>query len=122
MAKVSTTSPPCSTAAAFCGAPMRLAVAGLGLLAAVEIADDDGYVAEALLGQPPGQLPQRRPARLDERAAQRQILDRIAGQHHFRERDQVRALLHGVPGPLEHRGGVAFQVADGGVDLIQGET
>src|SRR5690606_4147834 len=44
--------------------------------AAVEVADDDGQVAEALVGEPAGEALQGAPGRLDEGRAQGEVLDR----------------------------------------------
>ena len=107
---------------AFCGAPAGRPSRGAARLAAVEVADDHRQLAEALVGQPRGERAQRGAGRLDERGAQGEVLDGVPGQHHLGERHQVGALLGGVPGPVDDRVGVAGEVADGRVDLIQSEA
>ena len=62
------------------------------------------------------------PGGLDEGRPQREVLDGITGQHHLGERDQMRSLLGGVPGPVHDRLGVRGEIADGRVDLIQSEA
>ncbi len=99
-----------------------LAVAGLGGAGTVEVADDHGYVAEALVGEARGERHQRRPGGFDERRAQREVLDRVAGEDHLGEGHEVRAPLGRLTGPVDDGVGVAVEVADGGVDLVQGES
>ncbi|GAA3066338.1 hypothetical protein GCM10020000_58040 [Streptomyces olivoverticillatus] len=93
-----------------------------GLLAAVEVADDHRQLPEALVLQPGGERVQRGAAGLDEGGPQREVLDGVARQCHLRERHQMGALLGGVPGPADDGLGVSGDVADAGVDLVQGET
>jgi hypothetical protein len=100
----------------------RLAVLRLGRLGPVEVADDHRQLPEPLVGEPRGEFPQGRAGRLHERRPQSQVLDGIPGQHHLRERHQMRSLLGGVPGPADDRLGVPGEIADGRVDLIQGEA
>ncbi len=54
---------------------------------------------------------------LDERGAQDQVLDRIAGQEHLGEDHQVGAALVGPAGPFEEPVGVPGEVADDGIGL-----
>ncbi len=100
----------------------RLAVLRLRGLAAVEIADDDRQLTEALVGQAGGETLQRRAGGLHEGRPEGQVLDGIPGQRHLRERHEMRSLLGGVPGPADDRLGVLGEVADARVDLVQGET
>ena len=65
----------------------------------VHVADHHGEIAEPVRGQVRGQPVQGLPGRLDERVAEDQILDRIAGQHHLRERHELGAGLGGGAGP-----------------------
>ena len=60
--------------------------------------------------------------RLAERAAQRQILDGVSGQRHFREDDDVGAFMRGEMRVVHDFVGVAVEVADAGVDLGKGKT
>ncbi len=99
-----------------------LAVPRLCLLGTVEIADDHRDLPVPLVGEPPGERAQRGPRGLDEGRPQGQVLDGVTGQHHLGERDEMRTLLGGVPGPVHDRLGVAGEIADGRVDLIQSET
>ena len=89
---------------------------------AVKVADDDGQVAVAIRGQRRGQLVQGVPGGLDEGRVQRQVLHGIPGEHHLRERDQVGAGGRGLVRPLANCSRVATQVADGWVDLGQGQS
>lgn len=102
--------------------PGRLAVALRRELRAVEIADEDRDLPEALRVEAGGERAQRGTRRLDEGRPQGQVLDGVAGQHHLGERHEVGALFGGVPGPVDDRLGVAGEVADGRVDLIQCEA
>lgn len=104
------------------GAPSGLAVPGLGALGTVEVADDDGQLPEALLVEPDRERAHGGPGRLDEGRPQREVLDGVTGQHHLGERDHMRSLLGGVPGPVHDRLGVRGEIADGRVDLIQSEA
>ena len=65
---------------------------------------------------------QRGLARLGERAAQDKVLRRIAGQRHFRERDEVGAGLAGLAAPLDDAVSIAVEIAYGHVDLGQGQA
>ncbi|CAM5410741.1 hypothetical protein SROCM77S_02675 [Streptomyces rochei] len=99
-----------------------LAVPRPGGRRAVQMSDDHRQPAEALVGEARGEGAQGGAGRLDEGRPQRQVLDGITGQDHLGERHQVRSLSGRVPGPAEDRLGVAVDVADGGVDLVQGES
>jgi hypothetical protein len=95
---------------------------GGDVLGAVQVAHDHGHFAQPLDGETARERGQRGAAGLDEGAAQGEVLDRVAGEHHLGERDEVRALGDRVARPLHDGFGVALEVADGGVDLVQGET
>ncbi len=88
-----------------------------GVAGAVEIADDDGQLAGALVGQPAGEPVDGRAGGLRERAAQHEVLGRIAGERHLREGHQVRAGAHRPSRPGAHQVRVRREIADGGVDL-----
>ena len=92
-----------------------------GRLAAAAVADDDGELAGPLVGQPAGQVLERVEAGLHERVAQHQVLRRVPGEHHLGERDEVAALLGGVPGPAAHGVCVAREIAYRAVDLSQSD-
>ena len=83
--------------------------------------------------RPAGRRGRRRPGRRraapsaageasTKRRAQREVLDRVAGEHHLGEGHQVGAALGGRRRPPADRRGVAGEVADGRVDLGQGES
>ena len=93
-----------------------------GRAVGVEVPDDDRRVAEAVLHQVGRELRERRPGGGHKGLPEDQILDRVAGQHHLGERDQVRAGLRRFPGPAAHEGRVAGQVADGRVHLSQSDA
>ena len=78
--------------------PARVGVDGTGRRA-VEVADDHRQVAEPVGVEVCGEPGQRRPGRVDERRAQREVLDRVAGQRHLGEGHQVGAGLRGLGGP-----------------------
>ncbi len=65
----------------------------VGLL--VEVADHRDEVAAALVLQSYGERFDAGLGGLDQRQAHREVLERIAGQHHLGEHDQVDALLDG---------------------------
>ena len=85
-----------------------------------QVPDDDGDVAQPLLGQRRGQVDERVLAGPGEGLAEHEVLGRIAGQGHLREDDEVRAGLGGLRRPRAHQLGVPGEVADPGVDLGQG--
>ena len=88
----------------------------------VEVADRDRDVAEAAGGEVRGEAFEGVAGGRDERLAEDQILHRVAGEHHFRERHQVRARVGGAAGPLVHQCGVAREIANRRVDLGQGDA
>ena len=65
------------TAAQFCGSVRPGSASRAPSVGAVEVADDDRHVTEAVGGEVRGQLHERAAARLDERLAQREVLDRV---------------------------------------------
>ena len=69
----------------------------------VEVADDDRQVAQTVRGQVGGEVPQRRSGRLDERTPEDEVLDRVPGEHHLGERDELGAGVGGGPGPAAGR-------------------
>ena len=82
-----------------------------------QVAGDDGDIAQPGLGQLLRRRLQRLHRGVHERVAQRQILHRVAGQHHLGKYHEVGAGVRGAAGPLHHRRGVPRQVADGRVRL-----
>ena len=94
----------------------------VGRVVGADRADGDIQVAQSVglqLGRQPVRLV---PRRLAERAAQRQILDGVSGQRHFREDDDVGAFMRGEMRIVHDFVGVAVEVADAGVDLGKGKT
>ena len=87
--------------------------------AAVQVTGDDRDAVQSLPGELPGEVMQRANRSIHERPAQRQVLDWIAGQHHFGEDDDPGALLGGPHRPFEHLIAIARQVPYGGVDLSE---
>jgi hypothetical protein len=87
-----------------------------------QVADDDGDVAQALLGERRGQIDEGVLAGPGEGLPQHEVLRRIAGQGHLREDDEVRPGVGGLRRPGAHQLGVAGQVTDTGVDLGQGHA
>ena len=59
---------------------------------------------------------------LDEGGLEQQVLRGVAGDCHLREDHDVGLLRPGLADVLQNPGGVAVQVADGGVDLGHGQT
>ncbi len=59
---------------------------------------------------------------VDEGAAQDEVFGRVAGDGQLRERDDVGAEIAGAADPVDDLRGVAGQIADGGVDLRQGDA
>jgi hypothetical protein len=55
-------------------------------------------------------------------ALQVEVLGRVAGDAELGKDDQLGPRLTGADDPLRHLGGVAVDVADGGVDLGQGQA
>ena len=76
-------------------------------VAQVEVAHDRRGVAQALVGQGHGERVQRGDRGLLEGPAQGEVLDRVPGQDHLRERNQVRPGRGRLPGPLDDHPRVA---------------
>ena len=88
--------------------------AGVGLVYG-GVANDDGRPAAAL-----GQAIERLPVLAEERRLGQQVARRVAAQRQLRQQDQRRTGLVGaLPHPGDHVG-VPVEVADGGVDLCDG--
>jgi hypothetical protein len=85
-----------------------------------QVPDDDGDVAEPLLGQRGGEVDDGVLAGPGEGLAEDEVLGRIAGEGHLREDHEVRAGLGGLRRPPAHQLRVACQVTDTRVDLRQG--
>ena len=90
--------------------------------AAVEVADNDRKIAETVVGDLP-RGPLHSGARcLDEGVAQREVLDRIAGEHHLGEDGEMRPTLGCVPRPAAYEVGVAVEITDCGIDLVESDA
>jgi hypothetical protein len=83
------------------------------------VADDD--VQARAVGQLGRQLAQGAGAGRHEGRAQQQVLGRVARQRQLGRQHQLGALRMGLAGSLGDQAGIAGQVADGGVDLGQGD-
>jgi hypothetical protein len=83
---------------------------------AVDEANDAGDAAQAF-----GDALQRFEVVVDETAAHEEIFRRVAGQRELRVGDDVGAELAGARAVVEDLGDVAFEVADGGVYLGEGD-
>ena len=103
------------------GGADRLADPGCPAGPPAQVAGDHGDAAEPAGGQLPRRRLQGGDRGVHERVPQRQVLHRVAGQHHLREHDEVGAGVRGAPGPRRHRCGVPRQVADGRVHLGKGD-
>ena len=68
------------------------------------------------------QLPQALEVRLDERVVLEQVHRGIAAQAQLGEHREIAAFLPGAPGEGEDLRAVAREVADGGVDLAEGDA
>ena len=84
-----------------------------------QVADDDGDLAQAVVGQLRREVDEGLLAGVREGLAQHEVLGRIAGQGHLGEHDEVDAVAGGLRRPLADQVGVAREVADAGVDLGQ---
>jgi hypothetical protein len=89
--------------------------------ALADAADHHGQVAQAGGLQCGGEIGQRALGAAAEGRALREVLDRVAGDGHLRERDQAGARLGGPAHPGDDRLGVAGDVAHTGVDLGEGD-
>ena len=87
----------------------------------VQVADDDGEVTKPVGAQLLREVVQRRHGGVHERGAQREILHRVAGEHHLGEYRDARAGLGRPARPFGDETGVSFQVSDGGVDLCESD-
>jgi hypothetical protein len=65
---------------------------------------------------------ERRDVVVDEAGAHQEVFRRVAGNGQLWKSNDVGTLLAGVPPPLEDLGNVAIEVADGGVDLGEGDA
>ncbi len=99
----------------------RAAEAVVGVGDAVEVADHHDQPTEALGLEPGGEGVERGAARVLERRPQREVLDRVAGEHHLGERDEVGTRRRRLVRPGHDQVRVAREVADGRVDLGEGE-
>ncbi len=88
----------------------------------VDVADDHGQFAQALPLQAAGHLLQRVDTGVHEGRAQHEVLDRVAGEEHLGEDDEVSSALGGVAGPRDQPVRVGAQVAYGRVRLCQGNA
>jgi len=82
----------------------------------VDEADDQG---DPLRGR--GDLLQLAEVVADEARLEEQVLGRVAGQEQLREGDQVGAGFTGTLGPLDDLATVSFEVANGRVELGEGD-
>ncbi len=85
-------------------------------------ADHHEQVIEPICGEFGGKPVGFVPCGLAEGAAEGQILDRIAGQGHFREHDHLGVLRCGQMRVVHDLVGVGVKVSYAGVDLSEGET
>mgnify|MGYP003694097043 CR=1 FL=1 len=93
----------------------------VGLVGAVQVPDDDDKITKPGVEQPGGEASDRGPRCLDEAAPQREILDRVAGEHHLGKQHQVRAGVGRLLRPVHDKIGVGRDVTDGGIDLGHGD-
>ena len=89
--------------------------------APVQVADDDREVAKPVGTQLLREVVQCRHRGVHEGGAQREILHRVAGEHHLGEYRDTRAGLGRPARPFGDETGVSVQVSDGGVDLCEGD-
>ncbi len=88
----------------------------------VQIARYHGDVTVSGPGELGGGPVQRRSRGLDERRPQREIFDRVAGEHHLGEHDN-RSPRGGRPaGRFDNGCGVAVEIPDGGLDLGESDS
>jgi hypothetical protein len=92
------------------------------VLRAGQVPDDDDEVAEALVIQSRRELVDCLLRCGDERRSVGHVLDRVTGQHHLGEHDEVGIALGSVAARREDELGVAVEVADAGVHLGEGEA
>ena len=85
----------------------------------VQVAGHDRDPAEPFGRQPGRHRVQRRDRRLHERRPQRQVLHRVAGQHHLGEHHDPGPARRRPAGPLHDHRRVSVQVPDRGIDLSQ---
>ena len=85
-----------------------------------QVADHHGDLAQAVVGQPGGEVLDGVHAGVREGLAQHEVLGRIPGERHLGEHDEVDAVPGSLRRPGAHQVGVAGQITDAGVDL--GET
>ncbi len=90
-----------------------------GRAVVVEVADDDAQLRQTDGPQVGGQFVDLRHGCLPERAPEDEVLRRVAGERHLRDRQQVRAARHGRVRCVEDPGAVSRQITHGEVDLGQ---
>lgn len=92
------------------------------IIVTVQVTDDDSNLAQPFGREPGRQCGQCAARGLDERSTQREVFDRVSGQDHLRERDDMRPTVRGVCGEPQHQVGVGLQRPDGRIDLSERET
>ena len=88
----------------------------------VEVPDHDRDLAQPVGGEVGRQPSERVLRRRHERLAEDEVLHRVPGQHHLRERHELRPGVGGLAGPAADRRGVAGEITDRRVDLGEGEA
>ena len=121
---VATTRPPWRTAAAFCGEPLGRPsrLRACGVVGAIEVADDDGEIAEPLIGQPGGERIDGAAGRLDERRRSARSSTGYPVSTISGKATRWRPCRRHVWRPLTTRSALASRSPDGGVDLGKGES
>ncbi len=89
---------------------------------AVQVTDHDQRIPAARILQAPGERLQFGEVRGGEGLTQREVLDGIAGKHHFRENDQVSTVLDCPASPVQDHRTVAGDITDACVDLCECDT
>jgi hypothetical protein len=100
-------------------------MAALGMIRVVrtiQIADNGDKIAEAPTVQAAGEPGDGDPGSLDEGLPQGQVLDRVAGERHLGEQDQVGTCNMSPLGPLHNEVCIGGDVADRRVELSKSDS
>ena len=94
----------------------------IGVVRTIQIADNGDKIAEAAPVQAAGEPGDGDPGGLDKGLPQGQVLDRVAGERHLGEQDQMGTRNVSPLGPLHNQVRIGGDVADRRVELSKSDS